>query len=128
MCKPRTFSRSFCSGHCLSCRFKVAPSGLESYFRCDPLFEQLALPIVILLGQLDLRLGRANGGERLVIRGSKQQDVLFGVRKKCFLLINHSLVWTWIDLKETFPALSGFWVWAATSVTRPLTVGMIGVV
>jgi hypothetical protein len=64
------------------------------------LLEQLELPVVILLRQLELRLGPFGRCRCLVERGFQLRDFLLGLRQRRSLLIDDVLIWLRIDTEQ----------------------------
>src|SRR5262249_25843218 len=71
----------------------------------DPLLEQLGLPVVVLLRQRELRIGFFGRCRCLIERGLELPHVLFGLRERGLLLLDHVLVGLRVDAKQHIPFL-----------------------
>jgi hypothetical protein len=98
--EPRPFSGSFRSSEHLPRRFKVTQCRVKRCLRDDLFLEQLKLPVVGLLGKFEFSPGLRDRGERLVMGGIEQLDVLLGLREKRFLLIYDGLIRTRVQSEK----------------------------
>jgi hypothetical protein len=89
---PRALSDGFCLRNGLLCSIEIASEGIECRLRDDPLFEQLGLPVVVLLRQPQLRPGFFDAGYCLVELGFELSDGLLGFRQGRLLLVDDQFV------------------------------------
>src|SRR5262249_49849923 len=95
----------FCPRQRLSRGFEVAGIGIERRLRDDPLLEQLGLAVVVLLRQIELRVGFFSAGGRLIERGLELHHVLLGFREQSLLLVDDVLVRLRVDAEQHIPFL-----------------------
>src|SRR5262249_13224451 len=89
----------------LSRGFEVAGIGIERRLRDDPLSEQLGLAAVVLLRQIELRVGFVSAGGRLIERGLELPHVLLGFSEQSLFLVDDVLVRLRVDAEQHVPFL-----------------------